>query len=158
MLLVYNLAFKILDSQRTLRLIALFIVLRSSNLRITAFILFVWGFLSTLILRKLLLKEEFWLIIAFSLLFSITLLIAFLKKPKIITLKINLIIFTKALNVAFSASCFCQVFLALTLLNVKAKALLKSFLAFVIRLLSFSWPLISLITFAAVLALSFILL
>jgi hypothetical protein len=41
MLLVYNLAFKILDSQKTLKLIALFVVLRSSNLRITAFTLLV---------------------------------------------------------------------------------------------------------------------
>jgi hypothetical protein len=48
--------------------------------------------------------------------------------------------------------------LALTLLNIKAKALLKSFLAFVIKSLSFSWLLINLITFAAVLALFFVLL
>jgi hypothetical protein len=66
------------------------------------------------------------------------LLIAPLKKPKTITLKINLIVFTKALNIAFNAPCFCQAFLALTLLNIKVKALFKSFLAFVIKLLLFS--------------------
>jgi hypothetical protein len=65
----------------------------------------------------------------------VTLLITSLKKPKTITLKINLIVFAKALNVAFSAPCFCQAFLALTLLNIKAKALLRSFLALIIRLL-----------------------
>jgi hypothetical protein len=65
----------------------------------------------------------------------VTLLIASLEKPKTITLKINLVVFTKALNVAFSASCSCQAFLALTLLNIRAKAPLKSFLAFIIRLL-----------------------
>jgi hypothetical protein len=67
----------------------------------------------------------------------VTLLIASLKKLKTITLKIDLVVFAKALNVAFSAPCSCQAFLALTLLNIKAKALLKSFLAFVIRLLPF---------------------
>jgi hypothetical protein len=41
MLLVYNLAFKTLDSQKTLRLIALFVVLRLLNLKIIAFILLV---------------------------------------------------------------------------------------------------------------------
>jgi hypothetical protein len=65
----------------------------------------------------------------------VTLLIALLKKPKTITLKINLIVFIKALNVAFNAFYFCQAFLALTLLNIKAKALFRSFLALVIRLL-----------------------
>jgi hypothetical protein len=114
--------------------------------------------LSTFILRKLLLREGFWLIIASSLLSDVTLLIASLKKLKTITLKMNLIVFAKALNVAFSAPCFCQAFLALTLLNVRAKTLLKSFLALVIRLLSFGWPLINLITSAAVLALSSVLL
>jgi hypothetical protein len=44
------------------------------------------------------------------------------------------------------------------LLNVTAKTLLKSFLAFVIKSLSFGWSLINLTTFAAVLALSFVLL
>jgi hypothetical protein len=68
-------------------------------------------------------------------------------------LKVNSIVFVKALNVAFSAPCFCQAFLVLTLLNIRAKALLKSFLALVIRSLLFSWPLINLTTFAAVLAL-----
>jgi hypothetical protein len=86
------------------------------------------------------------------------LLIAFLKKLKIIILKINLIVFTKALNVAFNTFCFCQAFLALTLLNIRAKTLLKSFLAFIISLLPFSWSLINLTTFAAVLALLFVLL
>jgi hypothetical protein len=64
---------------------------------------------------------------------GITLLIAFLRKLKTITLKMDSIVFTKALNVAFSAPCFCQAFLALTLLNIKAKAPLRSFLAPVIR-------------------------
>jgi hypothetical protein len=64
-------------------------------------------------------------------LFNVTLLIASLKKPKTITLKINLVVFAKALNVVSSALCFCQAFLALTLLNIKAKASLRSFLAFV---------------------------
>jgi hypothetical protein len=63
----------------------------------------------------------------------VTLLIASLEKPKTITLKVDLIVFAKALNVAFSAPCFCQAFLASTLLNVRAKAPLRSFLAFVIR-------------------------
>jgi hypothetical protein len=62
------------------------------------------------------------------------------------------------LNVASNAPCSCQAFLALTLLNVRAKALLRSFLALVIRLLPLSWPLINLTTFAAVLALSSVLL
>jgi hypothetical protein len=68
----------------------------------------------------------------------VTLLIASLEKPKTITSKVNSVIFTKALNVAFNASYSCQAFLALTLLNIKAKALLKSFLALVIKSLSFS--------------------
>jgi hypothetical protein len=59
--------------------------------------------------------------------------------------------------VAFSALYFCQAFLALTLLNIRAKTLLKSFLALVIRLSPSGWPLINLITSAAVLALSFVL-
>jgi hypothetical protein len=41
MLLVYNLAFKTLDSQKTLRLIALFVTLGLLNLRITTFTLLV---------------------------------------------------------------------------------------------------------------------
>jgi hypothetical protein len=53
-------------------------------------------------------------------------------------LKINLIVFAEALNVAFNAPCFCQAFLALTLLNIRAKALFKSFLAFVTKLLPLS--------------------
>jgi hypothetical protein len=73
-------------------------------------------------------------------------------------LKVDSVVFTKALNIAFSASYSCQAFLALTLLNVRAKALLKSFLALVIKLLSLSWPLINLTTSAAVLALPFVLL
>jgi hypothetical protein len=73
-------------------------------------------------------------------------------------LKINLVVFAKALNVVFSASCFYQAFLALTLLNIRAKALLRSFLALVIRSLSSGWPLINLTTFAVVLALPFVLL
>jgi hypothetical protein len=44
------------------------------------------------------------------------------------------------------------------LLNIKAKAPLKSFLAFIIKSLPFGYPLINLTTFAAVLALPFILL
>jgi hypothetical protein len=63
----------------------------------------------------------------------VTLLIAPLKKLKTITLKIDLVVFAKALNVAFNASCSCQAFLALTLLNVRAKTPLRSFLALVIR-------------------------
>jgi hypothetical protein len=88
----------------------------------------------------------------------VTLLITLFKKPKTIILKINSIVFAKALNVVFSVFCSCQAFLTLTLLNIKAKALLKSFLALVIKLLLFSWPLINLTTFAAVLALSSVLL
>jgi hypothetical protein len=65
----------------------------------------------------------------------VTLLIASLKKPKTITLKVDSVVFAKALNVASNAPCFCQAFLALTLLNVRAKAPLRSFLALVIRLL-----------------------
>jgi hypothetical protein len=65
----------------------------------------------------------------------VTLLIAPLKKLKTIILKIDLIVFAKALNMAFNAPCFCQAFLALILLNIKTKAPLKSFLALVIRLL-----------------------
>jgi hypothetical protein len=72
--------------------------------------------------------------------------------------KINLVVFTKALNIAFNAPCFCQAFLALTLLNIRAKAPLRSFLALVTKSLSFSWPLINLTTSAAVLALSSVLL
>jgi hypothetical protein len=66
----------------------------------------------------------------------VTLLIAPFKKPKTITLRVDSVVFAKALNIASSASCSYQAFLALTLLNVKAKALLRSFLALVIRLLS----------------------
>jgi hypothetical protein len=87
----------------------------------------------------------------------VTLLIASLEKLKTITLKVNSVVFAEALNVAFSASCFCQPFLALTLLNIRAKTLLKSFLALVIRLLPLSWPLINLTTSAAVLAFSSVL-
>jgi hypothetical protein len=58
---------------------------------------------------------------------------------------------------ASNAPCFYQAFLALTLLNVRAKALLRSFLALVIRLLLPGWPLIDLITSAVVLALLFVL-
>jgi hypothetical protein len=158
MLLVYNLTVKTLDFQRTPKLIALFVVLRSLNLRITVFILLVWGPLSILILRKPLLRKGFWLIIALSLLSNITLLIAPLRKPKTITSRVNSVVFAEALNVAFSAPCSCQAFLALTLLNIKAKAPLRSFLALVIRSLSLSWPLINLTTSAAVLALPFVLL
>jgi hypothetical protein len=68
----------------------------------------------------------------------VTLLIAFLEKLKTITLKMDLIVFAEALNVAFNASYFYQAFLALTLLNVRAKAPLRSFLAPVIRSLPFS--------------------
>jgi hypothetical protein len=68
----------------------------------------------------------------------VTLLIAFLEKLKTITLKVNSVVFTKALNVAFNALCSYQAFLALTLLNIRAKALLKSFLALMIKLLFFS--------------------
>jgi hypothetical protein len=71
--------------------------------------------------------------------------------------KVDLVVFAKALNVASSASCFCQAFLALTLLNIRAKAPLKSFLALVIRSLLLGWPLINLTTFATVLALPFVL-
>jgi hypothetical protein len=66
----------------------------------------------------------------------VTLLIAPFKKPKTITLRVDSVVFAKALNIASSAPCSYQAFLALTLLNVKAKALLRSFLALVIRLLS----------------------
>jgi hypothetical protein len=89
--------------------------------------------LSTFILRKLFLKEGFWLVIALSLSSDVTLLIALLEKLKTITSRVNLVVFAKALNVAFSAPCSCQAFLALTLLNVRAKAPLRSFLALVIR-------------------------
>jgi hypothetical protein len=88
----------------------------------------------------------------------VTLLIALLRKLKTIILRVDLIVFAKALNVVFSASCSCQAFLALTLLNIRAKTLLRSFLALVIRLLPSGWLLINLTTFAAVLALSFVLL
>jgi hypothetical protein len=88
----------------------------------------------------------------------VTLLIVLLRKLKTITLRVDLVVFTEALNIASSASCFCQAFLALTLLNVRAKTPLKSFLALVIRLLPPGWPLINLTTFAAVLALPSVLL
>jgi hypothetical protein len=93
----------------------------------------VWGLLSTSTLCKLLFREGFWLVIALSLLFSVTLLIALFGKPKTITLKVDSVVFAEAPNVAFSAPCFCQAFLALTLLNIRAKAPLRSFLAFVIK-------------------------
>jgi hypothetical protein len=89
---------------------------------------------------------------------SITPLIASLGKPKTIMSRVDSVVFAKALNVASSALCSYQAFLALTLLNVKAKAPLRSFLAPVIRLLPSSWPLINLTTFAAVLALPSVLL
>jgi hypothetical protein len=68
---------------------------------------------------------------------GITPLIASLGKLKTIMLKVDLVVFAKALNVAFSVPCFCQAFLALTLLNIRAKASLKSFLAFMIKSLPF---------------------
>jgi hypothetical protein len=61
------------------------------------------------------------------------LLIAPLEKLKTITLKINSIVFAKASNVASNTLYSYQAFLALTLLNVKAKTPLRSFLALVIR-------------------------
>jgi hypothetical protein len=73
-------------------------------------------------------------------------------------LRVDSVVFAKASNVAFSALCSCQAFLALTLLNVRAKASLRSFLALVIRSLPPGWPLIDLTTFAAVLALPSVLL
>jgi hypothetical protein len=63
----------------------------------------------------------------------VTLLIAPLEKPKTITSRVDSVVFAEALNVASSVPCSCQAFLALTLLNVRAKALLRSFLALVIR-------------------------
>jgi hypothetical protein len=72
-------------------------------------------------------------VIAFSFLFSVTLLIASFEKPKTITSKVDFIVFTKALNIAFSAFCSYLAFLALTLLNIRTKAPLKSFLAPVIK-------------------------
>jgi hypothetical protein len=89
--------------------------------------------LSTLTLRKLLLREGFWLVIVLSLLLGVTLLIAPFGKLKTITLRVDFVVFAKALNVASSASCFCQAFLTSTLLNVRAKAPLRSFLALMIR-------------------------
>jgi hypothetical protein len=68
----------------------------------------------------------------------VTLLIAPLEKPKTITSRVNLVVFAKAPNVAFNAPYFCQAFLALTLLNIRAKAPLRSFLALVIKSLSLS--------------------
>jgi hypothetical protein len=66
----------------------------------------------------------------------VTLLIAPLKKLKTITLRVDLVVFAEALNVAFNVFCSYQAFLALTLLNIKAKASLRSFLALVIKSLS----------------------
>jgi hypothetical protein len=73
-----------------------------------------------------------------SLLLGITPLIAPFKKPKTITSKVDFIVFAKALNIASSAPYSCQAFLALTLLNVRTKAPLRSFLALVIRSLPLS--------------------
>jgi hypothetical protein len=47
--------------------------------------------------------------------------------------RVNLVVFAEALNVAFNAPCSYQAFLALTLLNVRAKTSLRSFLASVIK-------------------------
>jgi hypothetical protein len=68
-----------------------------------------------------------------SLLLGVTPLIAPFRKPKTITSRVDFIVFAEASNVASSAPCSCQAFLALTLLNVRAKAPLRSFLALVIR-------------------------
>jgi hypothetical protein len=68
-----------------------------------------------------------------SLSLGVTPLIASFGKPKTITSRVDFVVFAKALNVASSAPCSCQAFLALTLLNVRAKAPLGSFLAPVIR-------------------------
>ena len=133
MLLVYGSAFKTLASQRTPRSIASFAALGSPNPRITASTLLVWGPLSTPTLRKLLLREGFWPVIAPSLSLGVTPLIAPFGKPKTITSRVNSVVFAEAPNVASSAPCSCQAFLALTLLNVRAKAPLRSFLAPVIR-------------------------
>jgi hypothetical protein len=78
--------------------------------------------LSTFTLHKPLLREGFWLIIAPSLLSNVTLLIAPLEKLKTITSRVDSVVFAEAPNVASSAPCSCQAFLALTLLNVRAKA------------------------------------
>jgi hypothetical protein len=85
----------------------LFIALRLPNPRITAFTLLIQGLLNTLTLYKLLLRERFWLIIAFSLLFNVTSLIIPFKKPKTIMLRVDFVVFAEALNVVFSAFYFC---------------------------------------------------
>jgi hypothetical protein len=72
-------------------------------------------------------------VIASSLLLGVTPLIAPFEKPKTITLRVDSVVFAEAPNVASNAPCSCQAFLASTLLNVRAKALLRSFLASVIR-------------------------
>jgi hypothetical protein len=77
------------------------------------------------------LRKGFWLVIAPSLLSGVTLLIAPLRKPKTIMSRVDSVVFAKALNVASSAPCSCQAFLASTLLNVRAKAPLGSFLNFI---------------------------
>ena len=73
-----------------------------------------------------------------SLLLTVILLIAPFKKLKTIILKIVFVAFVVASNIVLKEPCFCYVLLAFTFLNVSANALLKSFLAFIIRLLSFS--------------------
>jgi hypothetical protein len=114
--------------------------------------------LSTPTLRRLLFREGFWLVIAPSLSFGITPLIAPFGKPKTITSRVDSVVFVEAPNMASSTPCSYQAFLASTLLNVRAKAPLGSFLALVIRSSLLGWPLIDLTTSAAVLALPSILL
>ena len=113
---------------------ALFASLGLLNPRITALILLARDPLSTPTLRRLLAKLGFWLVIASSLLLAITLLIVPFGNPKTIISRVFSLVLAIALNVASSIPCSCQALLAFVLLNVSINALLRSFLAPVIRL------------------------
>ena len=63
------------------------------------------------------------------------LLIVFFKKPKTIILKIVSVALAIILNIILKEPCFYYVLLAFMLLNISANTLLRSFLAFIIRLL-----------------------
>ena len=53
-------------------------------------------------------------------------------------LRVVFLVIAIALNITFKAPCFCYILLAFMLLNIRIKALFKSFLALIISLLSFS--------------------
>ena len=130
-------------------------LLKSLNLKIIALTLLAYSSLSTLTLYKLFIQSKFQLIIAFSLLLIIMPLIKPFKKLNIIMSKVISLALAIALNIAFKALCSCYALLVFILLNVSAKASLKSFLTLMIKPSPLSLLLIAQTTSAVVFNLSF---